>query len=68
MLDKVKNTTKGGMYDDLYGDSVPAKLGSSWAYKSDNQSEQVKAVDVKKSSKNVGTKSADDSDDDLFGD
>ncbi|CAM0910526.1 unnamed protein product [Alopecurus aequalis] len=68
VLDKVKSTTKGGMYDDLYGDSVPAKLGSSWAYKSDNQSEQVKAVDGKKSSKNVGTNSADDSDDDLFGD
>ena len=68
VLDKVKSTTKGGMYDDLYGDSVPAKLGSSWAYKSDNQSEQVKAVDEKKSSKNVGKKSADDSDDDLFGD
>lgn len=67
VLDKVKSTTRGGMYDDLYGDSVPAKLGSSWAYKSDNQSEQVKAVDGKKSSKNVDTNSADDSDDDLFG-
>jgi nuclear inhibitor of protein phosphatase 1 len=67
VLDKVKSTTRGGIYDDLYGDSVPAKLGSSWAYKSDSQSEQVKAVNEKKSSKNVGTNSADDSDDDLFG-
>lgn len=65
MLDKVKSTTRGGMYDDLYGDSVPAKLGSSWAYKSDGQPEQVKVVDEKKSSK---ANSADDSDDDLFGD
>uniref|UniRef100_A0ACD5ZWP3 Uncharacterized protein n=1 Tax=Avena sativa TaxID=4498 RepID=A0ACD5ZWP3_AVESA len=67
VLDIVKSTTRGGMYDDLYGDSVPAKLGSSWAYKSDNHPEQVKAVDEKKSSKNVGANAADDSDDDLFG-
>ncbi|KAM0850889.1 hypothetical protein ACQ4PT_052776 [Festuca glaucescens] len=67
VLDKVKSTTRGGMYDDLYGDSVPAKLGSSWAYKSDNQSVQIKAVDEKKSSQNLGKISADDSDDDLFG-
>lgn len=67
VLNKVKSTTRGGIYDDLYGDSVPAKLGSSWAYKSDDQSEKVKAVDEKKSSGNVDTNSADDSDD-LFGD
>lgn len=68
MLNKVKSTSRGGMYDDLYGDSVPAKLGSSWAYKSDGQPEQVKVVDEKKSSRDVGANSADDSDDDLFGD
>ncbi|KAF6981779.1 hypothetical protein CFC21_000234 [Triticum aestivum] len=68
MLNKVKSTSRGGMYDDLYGDSVPAKLGSSWAYKSDGQPEQVKVVDEKKSSRDVGANPADDSDDDLFGD
>lgn len=67
VLNKVKSTTRGGIYGDLYDDSVPAKLGSSWAYKSDDQSEQVKAVDEKKSSRNADTNSADDSDD-LFGD
>ncbi|XP_048561873.1 protein phosphatase 1 regulatory inhibitor subunit PPP1R8 homolog [Triticum urartu] len=68
MLNKVKSTSRGGMYDDLYGDSVPAKLGSSWAYKSDGQPEQVKVVDEKKYSRDVGANPADDSDDDLFGD
>ncbi|VAH12310.1 unnamed protein product [Triticum turgidum subsp. durum] len=68
MFNKVKSTSRGGMYDDLYGDSVPAKLGSSWAYKSDGQPEQVKVVDEKKSSRDVGANPADDSDDDLFGD
>ncbi|KAL5222044.1 hypothetical protein ABZP36_026757 [Zizania latifolia] len=67
VLNKVKSTSRGGIYDDLYGDSVPAQLGSSWAYRSDYQSEKVKAADEQKSSGKVDTNSADDSDD-LFGD
>ncbi|KAL5981921.1 hypothetical protein ACLOJK_015988 [Asimina triloba] len=34
VLDKVKAAPKGRIYDDLYGDSVPIKVGSSWAYTS----------------------------------
>ncbi|KAF0899318.1 hypothetical protein E2562_018216 [Oryza meyeriana var. granulata] len=67
VLNKVKSTAKGGIYDDLYGDSAPAQLGSSWAYRSDDQAEKVKAADGKRSSGNMDTNSADDNDD-LFGD
>ncbi|XP_058114842.1 protein phosphatase 1 regulatory inhibitor subunit PPP1R8 homolog [Magnolia sinica] len=34
VLNKVKGTPKGSIYDDLYGDAVPVKVGSSWAYAS----------------------------------
>ncbi|BAF23462.1 protein phosphatase 1 regulatory inhibitor subunit PPP1R8 homolog [Oryza sativa Japonica Group] len=67
VLTKVKSTAKGGIYDDLYGDTVPQLLGPSWAYRSDDQAEKVKAADEKKSSGNMDTNSADDNDD-LFGD
>jgi nuclear inhibitor of protein phosphatase 1 len=60
---KVKSSTRGGIYDNLYGDSVPAQVGSSWAYKSDDQADKVKAIEEK----TPGMNSADDSDD-LFGD
>ncbi|XP_006659298.2 protein phosphatase 1 regulatory inhibitor subunit PPP1R8 homolog [Oryza brachyantha] len=67
VLNKVKSTSKGGIYDDLYGDSVKAQLGSSWAYRSDDQAEKVKATDEKRSSGNMDANSAHDNDD-LFGD
>ncbi|TVU06628.1 hypothetical protein EJB05_49852 [Eragrostis curvula] len=67
VLRKVKSTTRGGIYDGLYGDSVPAPVGSSWAYKSDNQSDKVNAVEEKTAGMNSNVNSADDSDD-LFGD
>ncbi|XP_062191532.1 protein phosphatase 1 regulatory inhibitor subunit PPP1R8 homolog [Phragmites australis] len=63
VLKKVKSTARGGIYDDLYEYSVPGQVGSSWAYKSDDQSDKVKAVEEKAPRMN----SADDSDD-LFGD
>jgi nuclear inhibitor of protein phosphatase 1 len=62
VLKKVKSATRPGIYDDLYGDSVPAKVGSSWAYKSDDQ-----PVEEKTRGMNLNMNSADDSDD-LFGD
>ncbi|KAG8087078.1 hypothetical protein GUJ93_ZPchr0010g7288 [Zizania palustris] len=67
VLNKVKSVSRGGIYDDLFGDYVPAQLGSSWAYRSVDQSEKVETADEQKSSGKVDTNSADDSDD-LFGD
>ncbi|RCV30661.1 hypothetical protein SETIT_6G113000v2 [Setaria italica] len=67
VLKKVKSTTRSGIYDDLYGDSIPAKVGSSWAYKSDDQSDKDKAIEEKTHSLNLSMSSTDDSDD-LFGD
>lgn len=64
---KVKSTTRGGIYDDLYGDSLPAKVGSSWAYKSDDHSDNAKPIEEKKDITNSDDNSAVDSDD-LFGD
>lgn len=69
VLNKVKATPKGGMYDDLYGDSLHVKLGSSWAYKSDGKADGVtKSVEKSRSSnrENPDADSLDDSDD-LFG-
>ncbi|CAL5006965.1 unnamed protein product [Urochloa decumbens] len=67
VLKKVKSKTRSGIYDDLYGDSIPAKVGSSWAYKSDDQLDKEKAVEGKTHSLNLSMNSADDNDD-LFGD
>lgn len=70
VLNKVKATPKGGIYDDLYGDSLPIKVGSSWAYKSDGKVDGVtKSVEGKALSPirvNPDANSLDDSDD-LFG-
>ncbi|GJN35174.1 hypothetical protein PR202_gb23933 [Eleusine coracana subsp. coracana] len=67
VLRKVKSTTRGRIYDDLYGDSVAAQVGSSWAYKSDDQTDKVKAIEEKTPGMKSNMNSADDSDD-LFGD
>ncbi|KAL7591568.1 hypothetical protein Lser_V15G31928 [Lactuca serriola] len=66
VLNKVKAPPKGGIYDDLYGESLSSKVGSSWAYSSgikddENKAPAPGAVTVKG---NIGN---DDSDDDLFG-
>ncbi|KAG1364301.1 putative protein phosphatase 1 regulatory inhibitor subunit PPP1R8 [Cocos nucifera] len=70
VLNKVKSTTKSGIYDDLYGDSFSGKVGSSWAYKPDEQAGSTKSIEEKPVSSAGGknnVSSADDSDD-LFGD
>ncbi|CAL9161964.1 protein phosphatase 1 regulatory inhibitor subunit PPP1R8 homolog [Musa acuminata AAA Group] len=70
ILNKVKSTPKSGIYDDLYGDALSGKVGSSWASRSDGQVGSTKGVEEKPLS-SAGEKenasSADDSDD-LFGD
>ncbi|XP_047330576.1 protein phosphatase 1 regulatory inhibitor subunit PPP1R8 homolog [Impatiens glandulifera] len=77
VLNKVKNnsnTTKSGIYDDLYGDSFSAGVGSTtWAYSSHSKevSDTNKTDDDVFRGRNEKkiTKSNDDSDDDdLFGD
>ncbi|XP_031481568.1 protein phosphatase 1 regulatory inhibitor subunit PPP1R8 homolog [Nymphaea colorata] len=75
VINKVKVTPKTGIYDDLYEDSVPGKMGSSWAYASggngDSQAsaevgKEGKSVDASKDKSNTGLLY--DDDDDLFGD
>lgn len=67
VLNKVKNTSKGGIYDDIYGDSISAKVGSSWAYKKDDREGNTNKIVVgKPSSGKPNDDSAEDSDD-LFG-
>ncbi|XP_004293415.1 PREDICTED: nuclear inhibitor of protein phosphatase 1 [Fragaria vesca subsp. vesca] len=63
LLNSVKTAPKGGIYDDLYGDSYSGKMGTSWAYPS-------LSSDEKPSIANYGTDSGqvDDDEDDLFGD
>ncbi|MCL7029729.1 hypothetical protein MKW94_007444 [Papaver nudicaule] len=74
VLNKVKATKTGGMYDDLYGESFSGKVGSSWAYTSDgagsgeagstkgNEGNSV-VVSSSKTTANLGYDN-----DDLFGD
>ncbi|KAI3495119.1 hypothetical protein L1887_37292 [Cichorium endivia] len=62
VLNKVKAPPKGGIYDDLYGESLSSKVGSSWAYSSGVKEASAAKDDEKKG--NIGN---DDSDDDLFG-
>lgn len=65
VLNKVKATPKGGIYDDIYGESLSSKVGSSWAYSS--ISSGVSKDDESKASRPEGNIGNDDSDDDLFG-
>ncbi|KAK6932885.1 Forkhead-associated (FHA) domain [Dillenia turbinata] len=67
VLDKVKSTPKSEIYDDLYGESVPLKVGSSWAISSVSPGDTL----VSPSGTPGGTlRNANDDDDvdDLFGD
>ncbi|GMI72653.1 hypothetical protein like AT5G47790 [Hibiscus trionum] len=81
VLNKVKNTPKGGIYDDLYGESLSDKVGSSWAYGSNSSTGRQgpspltkdaitgKGTDVSSGKPGSNTASNDDdSEDDLFGD
>ncbi|KAK6133142.1 hypothetical protein DH2020_033181 [Rehmannia glutinosa] len=72
-LNKVKTPEKrGGIYDDLYGDSLSVKVGSSWAYKSGREDSPSKNEgnnprgELVKSESNLANND-DDNDDDLFG-
>ncbi|XVF75144.1 hypothetical protein PTKIN_Ptkin13bG0163900 [Pterospermum kingtungense] len=76
VLNKVKNASKGGIYDDLYGESLSDKVGSSWAYTSlsstgrQGQSSPTKDATTGEAVSSAGSNSAnrDESEDDLFGD
>ncbi|WCJ28216.1 hypothetical protein M5689_009922 [Euphorbia peplus] len=71
---KVRTPSKGGgMYDNLYGEAFPGKLGSSWAYSSsvtsnDKQDPPIKDVQQKVTNNSSSHKDDVDDDDDLFGD
>lgn len=71
VLNKVKTTSKSGIYDDLYGESFSGKVGFSWAYPSISSGGRpdstIKEIQGKASSGNSGNVD-DDNDDDLFGD
>ncbi|KAK1267926.1 hypothetical protein QJS04_geneDACA006730 [Acorus gramineus] len=75
VLNRVKTGSKSGIYDDLYGDSLPTKVGSSWAYSSsvggDGKANAVKDSDGKPLRSSAARSNTDlsyDEDDDLFGD
>lgn len=74
VLNKVKATPRGGIYDDLYGDSFAGKVGSSWAYKPSGGVEDAQSGTGKSNNEphhaasNEKHKSSYDDDDDLFGD
>ncbi|KAK4371536.1 hypothetical protein RND71_011011 [Anisodus tanguticus] len=71
VLNKVKNPPKGGIYDDLYGESGPGKVGS-WAYSSTgnasstNDAEGHSLGSLGRVSGSISS-NVDDDTDDLFG-
>ncbi|KAK7246032.1 hypothetical protein RIF29_40889 [Crotalaria pallida] len=74
VLKKVKAPPKTGIYDDLYGESLSVKVGSSWAYSPVSTGEQGLPAKEDgegnalsgKSNSNLSNVDGDD-DDDLFG-
>lgn len=79
VLNKVKrpNTSKNGIYDDLYGESFSGKVGSSWAISSGSSVGREPSSSMSNGMKNVlsnatsgsnNSLDAADDDDDLFGD
>uniref|UniRef100_A0A7N0ZZY8 FHA domain-containing protein n=1 Tax=Kalanchoe fedtschenkoi TaxID=63787 RepID=A0A7N0ZZY8_KALFE len=70
VLNKVKSVPKGGgIYDDLFGESVVDKVGSSWASGvSDATSSKSFQEKVEAAKKSDTSNKAEDDDDDLFGD
>lgn len=68
VLNKVKSTSKGGIYDDIYGDSFSGKVGSSWALKKDDKDGNTNKIIVGKPSTGRPNDATADDSDDLFGD
>lgn len=70
ILNRVKNPSKTGVYDDLYGESFSGNVGSSWAYSSAGSANRLssppKDLITRKLEDNNRT-NTNDSDDDLFG-
>ncbi|TKY72287.1 Nuclear inhibitor of protein phosphatase 1 [Spatholobus suberectus] len=70
VLKKIKTPVKTGIYDDLYGESLSDKVGSSWAYSpAHNTFEQVpdKEDDEGSGKSDSNPNTVDGDDDDLFG-
>ncbi|KAJ7967859.1 nuclear inhibitor of protein phosphatase 1 [Quillaja saponaria] len=74
VLNKVKTTPKSGIYDDLYGESLSTKVGSSWAYSSVTTSKPASPTkdavgNALRAKPDSNPSNVDDEDDDdLFGD
>ncbi|MED6131697.1 hypothetical protein PIB30_012136 [Stylosanthes scabra] len=76
VLKKVKAPQKTGIYDDLYGESLSVKVGSSWAYSPASSAEGANPAKEDGKGNTLSGKSEsnpsnvggdDDDDDDLFG-
>ncbi|CAJ1962759.1 unnamed protein product [Sphenostylis stenocarpa] len=73
VLKKIKTPVKTGIYDDLYGESLSVKVGSSWAYSpalsaGERVPDKEDGEGSGKSDSNPNTVDGDDDDDDdLFG-
>lgn len=76
VLKKIKTPVKTtGIYDDLYGESLSVKVGSSWAYSPVSSEERAPTAKEDgegnalsgKSDSNTSNVDGDDDDDDLFG-
>lgn len=69
VLNKVKNPPKGGIYDDIYGESVSGKVGSSWAFSTNDQAPSTNDLNGESPASLSISKSSNDDDDtdDLFG-
>ncbi|KAF5742826.1 nuclear inhibitor of protein phosphatase 1 isoform X2 [Tripterygium wilfordii] len=78
VLTKIKAASKGGIYDDLYGELIlDNKVGSSWAYSSgdrsastakDTQGKAMVASSIEPGNNNNTSFNNDDNDNELFGD
>ncbi|KAL9320704.1 hypothetical protein ACSQ67_012543 [Phaseolus vulgaris] len=72
VLKKIKTPVKTGIYDDLYGESLSMKVGSSWAYSpalstGERVPDKEDGEGSGKSDSNPNIVGDDDDDDDLFG-
>ena len=70
VLKKIKTPVKTGIYDDLYGESLSVKVGSSWAYSpalstGERSPDKEDGAGSGKSESNPNAVDGDD--DDLFG-
>ncbi|KAK7332469.1 hypothetical protein VNO80_29221 [Phaseolus coccineus] len=72
VLKKIKTPVKTGIYDDLFGESLSMKVGSSWAYSpalstGERVPDKEDGEGSGKSDSNPNIVDGDDDDDDLFG-